>query len=67
MGGRRGKHERASCPCASLLYKWVREGCGSNSPPPKDGGGGQGGEECPPSQVEALPLRVSPPPCAWAL
>ena len=25
------------------------------------------GEECLPSQVEALPLRVSPLPCAWAL
>ena len=24
-------------------------------------------EECLPSQVEALPLRVSPLPCAWAL
>ena len=31
------------------------------------GGGGQGGEECLPSQVEALPLRVSPLPCTWAL
>ena len=25
------------------------------------------GEECLPSQVEALPFRVSPLPCAWAL
>ena len=30
-------------------------------------GGGQRGKECLPSQVEALPLRVSPLPCAWAL
>ena len=50
----------------STIYRWGERGPAPLDPI-KGWGGGQGGEECLPSQVEALPLRVSPLPCAWAL
>ena len=46
----------------STIYRW-----GERGPAPLDWGPRPRGEECLPSQVEALPLRVSPLPCAWAL
>ena len=50
----------------STIYRWGEKGA---SPPRSHLGLGQRprGEECLSSQVEALPLRVSPLPCAWAL